>query len=289
VEPSRPTGVMPLRPLTFGELLDAAVSLLRTHARVFLGAAFLLAALEQAALYPLRQLAGITPPSYFPYADRLGAFWLTFATGLGTEAAILALLGGLTATAAGPALLGEHVPGRELLRRAGQRALPIIVIAAVAGILVGVGALAALIPWIFVYGLIGLAAPALIIDRVGPGRAIGRSFVLASRTGMRATWIRVGGYLSWLAIRLALGFGGGAGLRLVVPQTGEWLAITSVVTWLLVNTIAYATLACFDPVLYLETRMRTEGLDIAVGRTLRLGHPVDLAEPLRGLPAGRVP
>ena len=267
---------MPLRPLTFGELLDAAVSLLRRHGRLFLGAAFLLAAVEQAVLYPLRQLAAITSPSYLPYEDRLGLFWLTLCAGMGTEAGILVLLGGLTATAAGPALIGQRSTGRQVLGQAVRRALPLTLLAVVAAVATGLAALAALVPWIIVYGLIGLVAPALIIDRTGPVRAFGASLRLASRAGLRATWIRVGGYLSWLAIRIALGFGGGAALSLVLPEAEAWLAVTSVVTWLLVDTIAYATLACLDAVLYLETRMRTEGLDISLGRAQRIGRPVDL-------------
>src|SRR5262249_34562290 len=160
--------------------------------------------------------------------------------------------------------------GREVVRGAVRRTLPIVVVAACVGVMAGVAALAAMVPWIFMYGLVGLAAPALIIDRVGPGRAIGRSFALGGRASMSAAGVRGGGYLSCLAIRLALGLGGGAALGLVLPGTDDWLAITSVVTWLLVNTIAYATLACLDAVLYLETRMRTEALDIAIGRALRL-------------------
>jgi hypothetical protein len=269
---------MPLRPLTFGELLDAAVSLLRTRANVFLSVAFVLAALEQAWLYPLRQLAGTSPPSYLPYSERLGTYWLVFAFGMGTEALTLALLGGLTGAAAGPALLGQSLSNREVLLRAVRRAAPLALIGVLVGALAGVGALAIVLPWMFLYGMVGLAAPALMIDRVGPFNAIGRSFLLATRAGMRATWIRLGGYLSWLAIRLALGFGGTGTLRLVLPETEAWLTVTSIAIWLLVNTIAYATLACFDAILYLETRMRTEGLDIAVGRAVRLGRPVDLAE-----------
>jgi len=277
VDGSRPAGVMPLRPLTFGELLDAAVSLLRTNAKVFLGSALVLAAIEQAALYPVRRLAAVNPPYYLPYADRLGSYWLMFAFGMATEAGILALLGGLTATAAGPELLGQHLRGREVLRRVAPRLPSMLLLAVVAGSLAGIAALAALLPWFFVYGLVGLVVPALVVDRVGPARALGRGFALGSRAGLRATWLRVGGYLSWLAIRLAMGFGSVAVLRLVLPTSEGWITVISVLAWLVVDTIAYATLACFDAVLYLETRMRTEGLDIAVGRTIRLGRSVDLA------------
>jgi hypothetical protein len=46
-----------------------------------------------------------------------------------------------------------------------------------------------------------------------------------------------------------------------------------------VNTVSYATLACLDAVLHLETRMRTEGLDIVAVRARQHGRPVDLAVP----------
>jgi cytochrome c oxidase subunit IV len=271
---------MPLRPLTFGELLDAAVNLLRRHGRVFLAAALILALLEQLALYPLRHVAGMSAPFYFPYSDRVGYFWLTFCAGLGTEAAVLALLGTLTGAAAGPALLGREVAGRALLRQAASRVGPALVIAAAAFLLVGVGALALLIPWLFLYGLIGLATPALMIDRLGAFPALGRSFVLSSRMGLRAGWLRIGGYLSWALIRLAMGLSAGYLLYSFVPGAKSWPGIVFTVAWVVVDTIAYAMLACFDAVLYLDTRVRSEGLDIAVARTLRQGRPVELATSL---------
>jgi hypothetical protein len=278
---------MPLRPLTFGELLDAAVNLLRRHGRIFLAAALVLAILEQLVLYPLRHLAGLSAPFYFAYSDRLGLFWLTFCTGLGTEAAILAILGTLTGTAAGPALLGRELGGRALLRQAAGRLVAGLLIAAVAFVLVGVGSLALMIPWLFLYGLVGLATPALMIDKLGAFPALGRSFVLASRIGLRAGWLRIGGYLSWALIRLAMGISTGLLLYQFVPGAQSWPAAGFTVAWVIVNTIAYAMLACFDAVLYLDTRMRTEGLDIAVARTLRQGRPVELATSLVYGPVAR--
>jgi hypothetical protein len=94
---------------------------------------------------------------------------------------------------------------------------------------------------------------------------------------MRGVWVRLAGYLGWLALRLALGFGGLAVLDLVLPATQDWLPVASIAVWLVVNAVTYATLACLDAVLYLEVRMRTEGLDLALGRDLRHGRPVDLA------------
>ena len=47
--------------------------------------------------------------------------------------------------------------------------------------------------------------------------------------------------------------------------------------WLVVNALAYPVLGCLDVVNHLETRMRTEGLDIALRRSLRRGVATDAA------------
>ena|SRR5437763_3492290 len=275
---SHPTAVLPLRPLTFAELMDAAVALLRGHARVYLPVALVLAAAEQAVLYPLRLAAGINPPWGLPYSDRLGQYWLMLGVGFGTEVTVIALVGGLTARAAGPALLGGRLPARRLLDPAGARVLPVAVVAVVAGAVTAVAALAGFVPWLFVYGLLGLCAPAVVIDRLGPGRALLRSMVLAGRAGMRAAWIRLGGYLGWAAVRVALVLGGLALISVFLGGVGPgWARLLQLAAVAAVNAVAYATLACLDAVLHLETRMRTEGLDIAASRARSRGRPFELA------------
>jgi hypothetical protein len=256
-------------------LLDAAVALLRGHARLFLISAAVLATIEQLLLYPLRNAAGLAAPLYLPYRDRLGEYWLLLAAGLATEATIIALLGGLTAGAAVPALLGERVRARDLLRNG--RFGAVTAVALVVGAVAGLSALAGLLPWVFGYGLLGLAVPAVVVDGVGPGRAIGRSLALSSRALFRACWIRVVGYLGWLAIRVALGRGGVALLEFALDLRPGWFTVLlGAAVWIGVDAVAYPTLACLDAVLHLETRMRTEGLDIALGRALRRGEPAAL-------------
>ncbi|MFI5914545.1 hypothetical protein [Dactylosporangium sp. NPDC051541] len=269
--------VIPMRPLTFGELLDAAVSLLRSQAPLLLVAAFVLAAIEQAVLYPLREWAHLHPPAYtFDWNRHLGEGWLVFCVGMTTEAAILALLGGFAGAAAGPGLLGQRARRRDLLRQVRRRALPLLVVALATAALVFVTSLVLMLPWPWVYGLFGLAAPALMIDRVGPFRAIGRSFKLAGR-GTRGVFVRVGAYISWAAIRLALGVGGSAVLEIWLNRRDTLYILAIIAVWAVVDAVAYATLACIDAVLYLEVRMRVEGLDVAIGRLRRLDRPVDLA------------
>ena len=47
--------------------------------------------------------------------------------------------------------------------------------------------------------------------------------------------------------------------------------------WLAVNALAYPMLGCLDAALHLEARMRTEGLDIALARSLRRGVATETA------------
>jgi hypothetical protein len=289
----------PLRPLTVGEVLDAATNLLRRYAVPLLGTALALAVVEQLLLYPLRRAANVAPPWYYPpHFDRLGTYWVLLAAGFGTEGVILTLLGGLAARAAVADLLGRS-PGR-LIGRA-TRPGRLSALALLVGAAASLGAAGGLLPWLLWYMFTGLAGPALIVDRraatgpagptadtfraLGPLGALGRSMGLVGRSGWRPGRIRVLGYLAWWVIRLALGAGGWSLVTRFLgdysPFFGDpvpaWAWPAAMATWAIVDALAYATLGCLDAVLHLETRMRVEGLDIAVSRALRTDRPVEPA------------
>lgn len=264
------TGSLPLRPLTTGELLDAAAALLRTRTPVLLGVGFALALLEQTILFPLRQLADVANV-VFPHEDRWGWYLVLLTVGFATEAWCIAVLGALTSAAAPAALLGPAAPPRRI--RWGSVAVVSVVVAVVCGL-----AAATVLAWPFAYLLLGLAMPAVVIDRLGPGAALVRSVRLSSRYGMRAGWIRLLGYVSWLFIRLSTGIGGWVALQQLIDTGTAWREhLVTGLAWLMVNGVAYPVLACLDAVLHVETRMRTEGLDIALQRALRRGVSADAA------------
>ena len=261
---------VPLRPMTLGELLDAAVSLLRHRALPLLTVGAVLAATEQVALAPLRATAGVTAPFYGPSEANLSGWWEVLAVGFATEAVIITLLGALAAAAAGPALVGRPIRHRDLWPRIPGSA--VLTVTAILTLAAGLSAYLGLLPWLFVYGLFGLAAPALVIDQVGgPFAALGRSVRLSVRSGMRAAWIRLSGYLAWFAVRFALGTGWTAVVAQVTGDRPEWQQWLVPVCWAIGNTVAYAALACLDAVLLLETRIRTEGLDITINRARSRG------------------
>src|SRR5690606_34035007 len=105
-------GVLPLRPLTVGELLDAAVSLLRARGPRLIGLGVAAAALEQLVLFPCRRLADVNS-FYYPADDRWAEWALLIVIAFATEAAIIAALGWPASAVAPRALLGRAAPRPE--------------------------------------------------------------------------------------------------------------------------------------------------------------------------------
>jgi hypothetical protein len=102
-------GPLPLRPVTVGELLDAAVMLVRGHVAVLIPLAGVLVLAEQVLLSPVRAWAGIGPLGVWPTSAAFGRWWLLFALGAGLEALIIALLAGPAARAAdSPSACGRY-------------------------------------------------------------------------------------------------------------------------------------------------------------------------------------
>jgi hypothetical protein len=261
---------LPLRPMTLGELLDAAMSLLRARALPLLAAGAVLSILEQALLRPLRAAALVTAPYYGPARGHFGQWWFATSVGFACEMAIITLLGALAAAAAGPALLGRPLRHRGLWPR--TRPLSTIFVAVVLGLVGGAAFFTGVFPWLILYGLSGLTAAVLVVDRAGnPFGALWRSGRLATRGGLRGFWTLLCAYLTWFVIRFALGSGWVWIVSRLSGGEPGWLSWLIPAAWALANTVAYSALACVAAVLLLEIRIRTEGLDIAVGRARSRG------------------
>jgi hypothetical protein len=241
-----------------GELLDAATEVARGAGRALLPLAFALAAAEQLVMIWLRDK--FFDGSVFPGINEIvGPAWLAVGLGAGLESTVIALLGVPAARAAAAAVVETPARARDLLRVRGFGGAAVIALAA---FVVTFGFTLLPLGWLPAYPLLGLAVPALVIDGGGPLRALGRGVKMVLRIGGRAAAIRLLGYFAWLLLRLGFGFGAASALEFV-GVSGPW-AIAA--CFALVNTVAYATLASLDAVLHLETRIRTEGLDIALSR-----------------------
>jgi hypothetical protein len=254
---------LPRRPLTVGELLDAAVQLVRAAPRSLLLIAVGLAVAEQGVLFLLHQALGIdyltrNESADWDFWEMLGQVWLAMAVGAGFEALIITILGVWAGRAAVAQLTGAW------RRRGPWEVARVGVAAPVAGLTTAVGALLGPL-WVLGYGLFGTSGAVIGID---PRGGLGRAAATAFRVGMRVTGVRLLGYLAWLLLRLGfyLGLDSLLGFLSVGVMGGFWILTIGIV---IANVAAYAFLASLDAAAVIEARFRGEGLDIWLARAER--------------------
>ncbi|MEV0648985.1 hypothetical protein AB0I28_27400 [Phytomonospora sp. NPDC050363] len=277
--------VLPLRPMTVGELLDAAASLLRAHWKPLLAGSFALAAVEQVFMTWLRLSteSALTPRYRGDVMGDPAVVWLWMIVGLTTEIIVITLLAVPASRAAHATVLNRPAPTFTdlFLRR-----VPWGNVLGVVAILIPLAAFTAAmcgLPWFVLYAFVGLIVPVMIIDGASFGAAVGRGLSLAGRAGARAAFVRVLGYCSWMLVRLAITCGAWAAADEFASYSaileGNLLLVLGF-AYLAINTMAYAMLACLDAVTLVETRIRTEGLDIVLTRAAARGDTPNLAPPM---------
>lgn len=218
-------GVVPLRPLQAGEILDGAVTAMRTYPGVMLGLSALVVSAGQAIAIPLdylylRFLAGLVTDNT-TLSSGTGINNLSvLRPGMLLNALVVSLLVGLLTTAVSRAALGRPVTLGEVWRRTRPRLLPLfglslLIFVALFGIMV-LGTLPGLLlaaagnpgaALVLVLGLLAatalalnrwvawsLAAAALVLEHQPVSRALRRSSTL-----VKGGWWRVLG-ISLLAV-----------------------------------------------------------------------------------------
>lgn len=167
------------------------------------------------------------------------------------------------AVAVGSVVLGWYL-GREVtvagaLRRAATRALPAVVATALAHLLILAGTVVLVVPGLLAVALFSVVAPVLAVEDVGPIAAMRRS---AQLTGARFG-AAVGLVLLVGAVDIALTFAI-TGLALVAsPLPGSW--VVDAALEVLAGIVTGPFVAAASALLYLDLRVRSEGLDIELG------------------------
>ena len=294
-------GVVPLRPLGLGELLDGAVQVVRGYPRPTLGLS--------AAVAVVGTVLGLLLVMLLP-SGSLGALGSGGEVDL-DEAEIGALVAGSTLTLVVTALAGlvlsgvmTAVVGRAVLgrpmstREAWQQVRPLllrlvglalltglivlgvlvvgVVLATLSVVALGNGGIALAVPLglgavtlaVHLYVRFALAPSALVLERAGVGTALRRSAVLVRRSWWRTLGVLVlasliaGTVGQVLQIPFAL-FGGGSGFFTADSVSTRQLVLTQ-----LGAGLAQALTAPFTSgvraLLYVDRRMRAEGLDVTL-------------------------
>jgi hypothetical protein len=286
--PDYKPGIVPLRPLSVGEILDGAFATIRRHPRVVFGFAFVLSALTQLSRVGLRwAMSGVEGPTVLSFPQTPDGRHTVITAG-GLTSLILsvliseifaALLAGIITVVVGKAILGQRADGRDTIRTVATMWWPLLCVGVVAGVLpdlpliaLAVGPLgffvaAALCPYL--WAKCALIMPAFVLERLGVGTAVTRSWRLVRGAFWRVWGMRA---LAWLIVSVAGGvlgtpFGLSAYSSLRsgnLPSTGA-LALASLgngIVWTLTQPLLAAVLT----LIYVDRRMRSEGLDLQLAR-----------------------
>lgn len=289
--PTPTPGLIPLRPLAVGEILDAAFTLVRRNAKVTLAWSAIIVVLGQLITVVIGLLDGSLNAALNATSGNLlrGGALPGRALSTAISAATSGILTGVVSIIVSEAVLGRKVTFGDVWLRTRPRLLPLFVVALAAGVLPLIGLLFLLVPGIFLWVVLGLAPSALMLERLPVGAALRRS-----RHLVRGDWWRLFGIRS-----LAVIIGGALAAVLAVPA-GLFLGLTAVgtadadslpvgalvivaVVGVLATVLTQPFVSAVVALLYVDRRMRAEGLDVTLvqaagvtGPTSGYGNP-DLA------------
>jgi len=263
-------GIIPLRPMTIGEILGAGFAVLRRHLLPLGGAAVLVAALGTCLTFGALAVSG----SLQTYADGL---WLEdmligSTTQLPGGILLSTMLGLLVTTIGGPVVAGmaSAYTGAQALGHDGRGAVTerlrgrwgvLLAVAAIVGVSVTVGLMLLIVPGVFAYLILVLAAPVAVMERGSVGASLRRSAALTrGHRGRILGAVAVPMLTGTVASAVAAFF---AGVVVGQPSSGTALAVTEFVS-VLVGGLAAAWTGAVVAVLYVDVRIRTEHLDQAL-------------------------
>ncbi|MPY99091.1 MAG: hypothetical protein GEU97_14030 [Actinophytocola sp.] len=294
--PQQP-GVVPLRPLSLTEIIDAAVKTMRSYPAVMLGVAAIVVTISTIISYPTQASITNTANDLSPDAtgeevmDAIGPSLTGAGIAMVVGLVASAFLTGFLTTVVGKAVLGR--PARfgevwaevkpQLGRLVGLALLPIIpmfglalivgLVAVVAAPLLLIVGPAAFVVAIWLYVLyFALAAPALVLERCGVIESIKRSRALVQKS-----WWRVFGILllalilvTVIASIIQIPFGlAGGGASMFSGEPGEitfFGIVVGTIGAIIAGTITEPFRAAVTALIYTDQRMRREGLDIELAR-----------------------
>ncbi|MCR6486555.1 hypothetical protein M8542_27370 [Amycolatopsis sp. OK19-0408] len=290
-------GVIALRPLNIGDILDGAITAIRRHPLLILGIGAVMAVISAVIgffiqRYVLADLESLAAPGTLgPGATEqelrdfvFGAFgdaFLAVVPALFVTTFLLTITAGLMAAVMGRAALGREVTFGIAWQEVQPRLLPLLGVAFVYSLITTVGLMLCLIPGAVAWAFWALAAPALVLERGTFRQAFARSVKL-----VRGSFWRVLGILvlakvieSFFENIIQLPFTVGTGVfssvltpgKVYVPSTGDLLLASA--GQIVSGTIAIPFVTLVTVIVYLDQRMRREGMDIELARAAGVQPP----------------
>ncbi len=285
-----------LRPLGFGEILDAAFSLFGRHWRTLVASALAVALpvylLSTSVLYAVapeqfdlgsneNPLNRLTEPGQ---GDVLAVVLAARLVELGGSA--LALLACLLV--AGRAYAGGAAPVRAALAVALRRLPHAVGLSLMIGVGVGLGLVALVVPGVWLGTVWALAFPALLFERRGVIGALGRSRALVRGRFWTVLGVLALVFVLVLVVSTLVGALAG-GIAAAAGGDGEAAgALVALVAGIGGIVVTVPVLACVLAVLYVDQRLRAGGFELDQLVRALDGGEVDAA-PAPGGPAPAAP
>jgi hypothetical protein len=276
------TGGIPLRPLGVGELLDGTFTTIRRNPRATVGLAALLVTVQEALVVGAQLLTGDVP-TLGGFAGETVSLELLGGYGglVGTllSAVVGAVLTGMLVVVVSEDVVGRRVTVGQVWARVRPRTGALLVAAAIAGLLPYVGLIFLVVPGVILWGAWALTTPALVLEGLGPLRALRRSWQLAWPSFPRVWSIRTLSELLAMVMQYLVAVPFAVGGTLVAfalgAEEGSQLPAVALVLVALggiaAGTLTAPFLAGVLALLYVDRRMRAEGLDLVLQRQARLG------------------
>ncbi len=257
-----------LRPLSIGEILDAGIKVVLRNWKTLIGCTIVLMA-PLALLYVVA-IASIDPeqlelipetttePGELPEAAEFIGYGITFLIG----AIALVVSYGTCFKAVSDAWLGKKPTVGESLRYGLRRSPQVFALSVIWFLFALVAWIPCGIPLIWLGVAWSLSIPALLFERVGPFKALGRSYGLTQQRW----WATLGLLLvGWLLVTI---LGGIAQVilsliaQLVAPESVLANGLAQGVGLTIGNAITYPYLTAVVTILYFDQRVRKEGFDL---------------------------
>lgn len=283
--PLRPKpGIIPLRPITLGEMYDGAFQAMRSNPRtmvgisaVVMGLATLVTLVPQTlASVQLSRIGSDIDPVTGPTANDIAAL----GAGIGgsalagiVQALAVTVLTGLLIISVSEAVLGRKIAPAALWERVKGRVWALVGLALLSGLLAGIGLIFCIVPGVFLWTAWSLAAPALLLEGRSVTEGMRRSWQLTAGSRWRVfgilllTTVIVVIASGLIAAPFGLVFGvvgatsGSTGTGFVVAQ-----ALVQQVASAAAGAVFYPFQAAVTALLYIDLRMRREGLDVELIR-----------------------
>ena len=263
-------GIVPLRPLSVGEILDGAFTAIRRYPRTILGLSAATAAVQQL----LGLVVDVSTGGFAsPTTNGLSALGTVSGVVSALVNAVLAtvLVGMLTIVIA-DAVIGRSAPLRVVWERLRPLMWRLLLAAFLAAVLPWLGLVALIVGGVLLWVALSFTTPALVLERLTVGQALRRSWRLTMRSFWRVFGIRLLAWLIAAVLGAILAIPGAiiaAALSINSLSSGDIGVAAEIairVASFLASTITLPFIAGVIALLYIDCRMRTEALDVTLAR-----------------------